>query len=264
MAKKDKHEEVEFSFEDILEEIGSISNEIECGPYRVKELTMHHQRKNLTAGLEPVEAPLRTNRIFNEYIKENVESTDSFGDICDIIDVSERPYLINLLRKATLGDEYKHDDKVYHLYEVTDKDFDIDGKNQSFECGSMTVHLEFPSLTKDNKMNEQLSIALGPYKRRSLNDEDYGNIADIYNLYEIMKYVAVIEKDGNSIEFDTLSLSNRKKFIDKLPIRYIEKIGDFISQVKEHEKKCFTAINVSDKNDEIEVDASSIFSAKSA
>ena len=116
MARREKIEKEveEFSFDDILEEIQSISKEIECGPYRVMELTMHHQRKNLTAGLEPVEAPIRTYKLFNEYIKENVTSTNSFGDIGDIVDVSERPFLINLIRLATLGEEYKINDKVYH------------------------------------------------------------------------------------------------------------------------------------------------------
>jgi hypothetical protein len=268
MAKKERQVEEEFSFDDILEEIASNSKELECGPYIVKELTMHHQRKNLTAGLEPVEAPLRTNKIFNEYICENVESTESMGDIADIIDVSERPYLINLLRKVTLGDEYKQEEKdgevTYRLYEVKDDDFNIEEKTVSFECGSMTIHLEYPTITKDNKINDQLSIALGPFKRRTLKDEDYGNIADLYNLYEIMKYIAIIEKDGNEIEFDTLSISNKKKFIDKLPIRYIEQIGNFISKVKEHETKSFTAVNVSDPSDEIQIEAASLFSAKSA
>lgn len=263
MARKGKPEVEEFSFDDILEEIESVSKEIECGPYRVTELTMQHQRKSYTTSLEPVEAPLRTYKLFNEYIRENVTPTESYGDVSDIVDVSERPYLINLLRVATLGREYKNGEKTYNLYEVTENDFNIADKTMIFACGSMDIRLDYPSLSKEDRINDQLSTALGPFKKRNLNDEDYGKIADLYNLYEIMKYLTSVTKDGNEILFDNLSLNNKKKFIDKLPIRYVEIIGEFIAKVKEHETKCFTAVNIADVNDTIDVDLTSIFSAKS-
>ena len=263
MAKREREKQEDFSFENILEELQSSSNEIECGSYSIKELTMHHQRKNLTAGMEPVEAPLRLNKLFNEYISENVTSTSDFGDICDIVDVSERPYLINLLRKATLGSEYKVNDVVYMMYDVTDDDFEnIGNKTMSFDCGNLIINLEYPSLNKDNRVNEQLSNALSPYKNRRLTDDDYGSITDIYSLYEIMKYISSIEKEGNTIEFDTISIANRKKFIDRLPLRYIDIIGDFMKTVKDHEEKCFTAHNPEKETETVEMDINTLFSAK--
>ena len=262
MGRREKEEE--FSFEDILNEMQSNSNEIECGPFRVKELTMHHQRKNITAGLEPVEAPLRSNRLFNEYIIENVECIEDFGSAADLITVCERPYLINLLRKVTLGDEYKEDGKTYKIYEVKDTDFNIEEKSMSFECGSMTINLEYPTLSKDNKINNHLSDALNPYKGRRLNEDDYGHVGDIYTLYEILKYISSIEMGGSVIEFDTLSIANRKKFVDKLPLRFVEIIGNFMKQVKEHETKCFTAVNESDSSDTIEIDLTSLFVGKNS
>lgn len=262
MGKRDKQEE--FSFEDILNEMQSNSKEIECGPYRVKELTMHHQRKNITAGLEPVESPLRSNRLFNEYITENVDCIEEFGNPADLITVCERPYLINLLRKVTLGDTYKEGDKTYKIYEVKDTDFDIEEKSTSFECGSMLIHLEFPTLAKDNRINTHLSDALNPYKGRRLNDDDYGHIGDIYTLYEILKYISAIEMGGNVIEFDTLSIANRKKFVDKLPLRFVEIIGAFMKRIKEHESKCFTAVNEADPTDSIEIDITSLFVGKNS
>lgn len=263
MGRRQEKQE-EFSFEDILNEMQSNSNEIECGPYRVKELTMHHQRKNITAGLEPVESPLRSNRLFNEYIIENVDCIEEFGNTADLITVCERPYLINLLRKVTLGDIYKEDDKTYKIYEVKDSDFNIEEKSMSFECGSMTIHLEYPSLSKDNKINTHLSDALNPYKGRRLNDDDYGHVGDIYTLYEILKYISSIEMGDNTIEFDTLSIANRKKFVDKLPLRYIEIIGNFMKKIKEHETKCFTAVNETDPTDTIEIDVASLFVGKNS
>lgn len=262
MGRQEKREE--FSFEDILNEMQSNSNEIECGPYRVKELTMHHQRKNITAGLEPVESPLRSNRLFNEYIIENVECLEDFGNPADMITVYERPYLINLLRKATLGDIYKENDKTYKIYEVKDSDFNAVDKTMSFDCGSMTIHLEYPTLSKDNKINTHLSDALNPYKGKRLNEDDYGHIGDIYTLYEILKYISSIEMGGNIIEFDTLSIANRKKFVDKLPLRFVEIIGDFMKKIKEHEIKCFTAVNEVDPTDSIEIDITSLFVGKNS
>ena len=194
MAKREKQED--FSFEDILDELQSNSNEIECGQYSVKELTMHHQRKNLTAGMEPVEAPLRLNKLFNEYIIENVTSTSNYGEIGDIVDVAERPYLINLLRKATIGTEYRDGENVYEMYEVTEDDFNnIGEKSMSFDCGSLVINLEYPSINKDNRVNEQLSNALNPFKNRRLTDDDYGQITDIYSLYEIIKYIFSIVRE---------------------------------------------------------------------
>lgn len=264
MARKEKNlrEEEEFSFDDILEEIESISNEIECGPFKVKELTMRHQRKNIAASMEPVEAPLRTVKLFNDYIRENVESVESLGNICDIVDVSERPYLVTLLRQATFGNEFRVGDKVYHTYDVKDFDFENDEKSLSFDCGALTITLEYPTLTKDDAINEQLSNALTPFKKRKLNEEDYGKIGDIYSIHEIMKYISVIEKDGREILFDTLSMANRKKFIDGLQLKYIEIISEFMSKVKEHETKCFTAYNPNDSSDTIEIDLNTFFSAK--
>lgn len=265
MAKRDREKQEEFSFEDILDELQSSSNEIECGPYTIKELTMHHQRKNLTAGMEPVEAPLRLNKLFNEYIIENVTSTSDYGEIGDIVDVSERPYLINLLRKATLGSEYKEGEVVYMMYDVTDDDFNnIGEKSTSFECGSLVINLEYPSLNKDNRINDLLSDALKPFKNRRLTDDDYGKITDIYSLYEIIKYIFSIEKNGETIEFDTISIANRKKFIDRLPLRYIDIIGDFMKTVKDHEVKCFTAHNPEKETETVEMDINTLFSAKNS
>lgn len=262
MGRKQQKEE-EFSFEDILEELQSITKEIECGSYRVKELTMHHQRKSLTAGMEPVEAPVRLNNLFSDYILENVELINDYGSIGDIVTIAERPYLINLLRKVTLGEEYIVDDKTYKMYEVTDKDFEEIGEGvTSFECGNLIVNLKYPTINEDKKINESLSNELTPYKNRRLNDNDYGNITVIYSLYEIMKYIDSIEINGNVTEFSTVSISNRKKFIDRLHLRYIELIGNFMAKVKSHEEKCFTAFNPEKEDDVVSMDASMLFSAK--
>lgn len=115
---------------------------------------------------------------------------------------------------------------------------------------------------KDQSLNSQLLVELGGFKK-NLSDDDYGKVADLYHVYEIMKYITEIELNGNVFNFEKCPVNKKMKIINSLPQRVISEITDYMDRVKDLEQKALTAINDND-NSTIEVDLSSLFFTKTA
>ena len=105
------------------------------------------------------------------------------------------------------------------------------------------MHLEVPTLDKDTALNTQLLTELGKFKPNSIRDEDYGKIADIYQMYEIMKYITEIEFKGKVFDFAKTAVNKKMKIINSLPQRVVADINEYIESVKENENLALTMVN---------------------
>ena len=85
-------------------------------------------------------------------------------------------------------------------------------------------------------------VELGNFKK-NLSDEDYGKVADLYNVYELLKYITEIELNGDIFDFEKCPVNKKMKIINSLPQRVINEINEYIDSVKEHEDKALEAIN---------------------
>jgi len=168
------------------------------------------------------------------------------------------------LRTLTLGDKYydSSENGSYTLYDVTEQDLTNTIEPTIIEFNNFILRLSVPTIMKDQSLNSQLLVELGNFKK-NLSDDDYGKVADLYHVYEIMKYITEIELNGNVFNFEKCPVNKKMKIINSLPQRVISEITDYMDRVKDLEQKALTAINDND-NSTIEVDLSSLFFTKTA
>lgn len=254
----------ELNFESLLSQLEQNSRSIEKGKYKFTELTMNDQRKILNIGFNPIEIPVRISNIFNEFIRTSVEDVNDITDVMHNITIDVKPFLIVQLRNLTLGDKYvdSNSNTTYTLYDVKEEDLESSIEPAVIQFNNFILRLAVPSLAKDQNINGQLLLELGNFKKK-LSDEDYGKVADLYQIYELMKFITEIELDGNVFDFEKSPVNKKMKIINSLPQRVISEITDYVESVKALEQKALTAVDEL-TNETIEVEMSTLFFAKNA
>lgn len=244
MAKYNTNDN-ELDFESLLQELEGNSSKETKGGFEFKELTMQDQRKILNMGFNPIEIPVRMSNMYNEYIKGAVSIKDDVALVSRYVTVDIKPFLIVELRHVTLGDKYidSETNAKYTLRKVLAQDFEKRIEPAIIKFNDFIIRLEVPTLEKDTSINTQLLAELGKFKPNSIKDDDYGKIADIYQMYEIMKYVTEIEFKGNVFDFAMTAINKKTKIINSLPQRVIVEINDYIEIVKQNENLALTMVN---------------------
>lgn len=254
------------SFENILAELKNSATETVKGNYVVREITLKQQRKILNGGFEAVEMPAKLANIYNDYIRESVVRNDSMVDISQVVTVDVKPYLLIELRKNTFGDIYYGDgdeddeveNKEYKLYEVTAKDLESAIKPVKVKFGNVTIKLDVPTIEKESKYNALLiSTGLSSFKKKKIDESTLAQVADVYQLYEMMKYISTIVFDGVEYDFDKVAMAQKMRFLDMISPTIVNNINKFIKKVKKSEEKAFKAI--ADDGDEITLGTRNLF-----
>lgn len=240
-----KNTTTELDFEDLLQEIGENSSKATIGDFEFTELTMQDQRKILNMGFNPIEIPVRLSNMYNEYIKTSVVAKDDIANISRIITIDIKPFVVVALRQVTLGDKYIDSDTniKYTLRKVDDKDFEKKIEPASIKFNDFTIYLEVPTLEKDTSLNNLLLGELSKFKSNNMRDEDYGKVADIYQMYEIMKYITEIEINGGVFDFAKSAVNKKMKIINSLPQRVVVEINEYIESVRNNEGIALTMTN---------------------
>lgn len=254
------------SFENILAELKNSATETVKGNYVIREITLKQQRKILNGGFEAVEMPAKLANIYNDYIRESVVRNDSMVDISQVVTVDIKPYLLIELRKNTFGDIYYGDgdedeeveNKEYKLYEVTAKDLESAIKPVKVKFGNVTIKLDVPTIEKESKYNSLLiSTGLSSFKKKKIDESTLAQVADVYQLYEMMKYISTIVFDGIEYDFDKVAMAQKMRFLDMISPTIVNNINKFIKKVKKSEEKAFKAI--ADDGDEITLGTRNLF-----
>lgn len=254
------------SFENILAELKNSATETVKGNYVIREITLKQQRKILNGGFEAVEMPAKLANIYNDYIRESVVRNDSMVDISQVVTVDVKPYLLIELRKNTFGDTYYGDgdeddeveNKEYKLYEVTAKDLESAIKPVKVKFGNVTIKLDVPTIEKESKYNALLiSTGLSSFKKKKIDESTLAQVADVYQLYEMMKYISTIVFDGVEYDFDKVAMAQKMRFLDMISPTIVNNINKFIKKVKKSEEKAFRAI--ADDGDEITLGTRNLF-----
>ena len=258
------------SFENILAELKNNTKETVKGNYNIKEITLKQQRKILNGGFEAVEMPAKMANIYNDFIRESVVRNDTMVDILQVATVDIKPFLLIELRRNTFGDTYIGDkdeedeveNKQYKLYEPVESDFESSIKPTKVKFGNITIKLDVPTLEKDGKYNSLLlNSALSQFKKKKVDDSNLGQIADSYQLYEMMKYISTIIFNNVEYDFDKVPMAQKMKFLDMISPTIVNSINKYIKKIKKSEDKAYKA--VSDDGDEIKLDINTLFFNKS-
>lgn len=232
-------------FDHLINELKNNSNQLSLGGYIIKELTHKQQRKILGGNFDAVEIPAKLAMIYAEYLTDSVYKNDDMVDLSRVITLETKPYFINLLRKITFGSTYYEKGEAYELYDVTDEDLVPKAKPYTVVANKFKINLAVPTINEDSRYNNLLINALAPFKRKkSINDVNVGGVTDLYQIYEILKYIVSFEFNGQVYRFGQYSIQDRIKFLNNLSSITIEEIKDYIkASVKKAEEHALTAVS---------------------
>lgn len=261
------------SFEDILSSLKKNTSTRNIGGYEFNELTLKQQCEILAAGFDGVEAPAKLTNIYNNYIKTCVKFEDSLVSLLDDTKLERRGFMLNILRQVSLGSKYYKDPEedsnitertCYTLYTVTEEDLQVVMEDKEITFGpnsEFTILLSTPTLSKDNHYNALLINALQPYSKKKDNSI-IGPVADLYQIYEIMKFIKFASMNGVRFDFEQRTTNDKQKFLNLLPQNVIAEINDYIRDTKKHESKALEA--VAETGDKINIGFDELFFIKAA
>lgn len=150
--------------------------------------------------------------------------------------VLDRTCLLIQLRLHTMGDTIQIDGETHDLKQHVDTfaehviSDDIFEKQMSYE--GIQVTCQCPTLLVDHKVNESVPSI---YK----NTKDKESVSDIF-LIELAKFIAYVNFSGNQIDFSDLTMVQRIKICEILPMVLSQKIVEYIEQVRQQEQPYIT------------------------
>lgn len=247
-------------FDLLINELKNNNTQTTKGDYIFKELTHKQQRRILSSNFDAVEIPAKLAMIYGDYLTESVYKADDLVDLSRIITLETKPYFINVLRTISFGRTYYNKGQAYELYEVKDEDLIPKAKPHTVIANKFKINIEVPTIFEDGRYNNLLINALGPYKRKkSLKDVNVGSVTDLYQIYEILKYIVSFEFAGQVYRFNQYSIQDRIKFLNNLSQITIEEIKEYIkNNVKKAEDKALAAVSTTN-GEHIVADMNSIF-----
>lgn len=248
------------TFDTLINELKNNSSQIVKGGYTFKELTHKQQRKILGGGFDAVEIPAKLANIYNDFLSESVYMNDDAVDMARVITLETKPYFINLLRVASFGKIYYAEGQAYDLYDVTADDLKTKSAPHTVIANKFKINLEIPTLLEDSRYNNLLITALNPYKKkRSINEVNLGSVNDLYQIYEILKYIVSFEFNGQVYRFAQYSIQDRIKFLNNLASVTIEEIKAYIKDTTKKAEDIALSATSQTSDEKITIDINTIF-----
>ena len=259
----------ELTFEDLISDLkeNGVQTSVKGG-YKFTEMLHEESQKLMKIGSSSshLEVPAKVSNLYTDFIKNCIELTDDVVDITTVVTTDIKPLLLNELRRITLGSIFVDDeeDGEFEFLEFTDEDFETTVDPTVVTFGKFGIKLSAPTLAKEKQINNSLLNDLQPYRnKKQLKDNDYGEIADLYQNYEIMKYITEIDCGGDVYDFESSPKNKKFKLISSLPQRVIAEINDFVELVKDKEAKACTIIN-KETREERQIDINNLFFVRNA
>lgn len=248
------------TFDHLLEELKGNTKETVKGNYTFKQLTLKQQRKILGANFDAVEIPAKLANIYTDYLSDCVFSKDDMVDMAREVTLETKPFFINELRVISLGRTYYDKGEGYEMYEVKPEDLIPKAQPKTIVANKFKINIAVPTLQEDMRYNSLLINALNPYKKKkSINDVNVGSVTDLYQIYEILKYIVSFEFDGNVYIFNRYSIQDRIKFINNLAQVTVNEIKEYIKEfVKSGEERALKCISTETGNT-IQADINTLF-----
>lgn len=248
------------TFDNLINELKNNNAQIVLGPYTFKELTHKQQRKILGGNFDAVEIPAKLANIYSDYLSESVYIDNDPVDLARVITLETKPYFINVLRTTSFGSTYYDKGQSYELYKVKPEDLEPKAKPHTILANKFKINLAVPTLFDDTRYNNLLVNALGPHKKKkSINDVNVGSVTDLYQIYELLKYIVSFEFENQVYNFGQYSIQDRIKFLNNLSSITIEEIKEYVKEnVKKAEETALCAISHT-SGDKIIADINTIF-----
>ena len=197
---------------------------------KFRAFTVKQHKEIIKTVMEGFDGSIKSPVTLNNIIREN--SLDKALEL----KLYDRNHILVELRKSTVGENVKIGDTTFSLNELPKFVFEHDG-DPVIEYKNITATLEIPSLEKDTQITEK---SVFEFSKLSTEDKKVKDSVNILLTFEIIKFIKQIKIGELLLDFDKLSLHEKKSIVDALPLKLSNSIIDYISKYKEYEQSLLT------------------------
>lgn len=197
---------------------------------KFRALTVKQHKEIIKTVMEGFDGSIKTPVTFNNILKENALDKGLELKLYD------RNHILVELRKATIGETVKISDNTFNLKDLPKFNFDYDG-DPKIEYKNISVELEIPTLEKDTHLTEK---SVFEFAKISSEDKKVKDSVNILLTFEIIKFIKQVKIGELIINFDKLSLHEKKSIVEAFPLKLNNSIIDYISKYKEYEQSLLT------------------------
>jgi len=190
-----------------------------------KPLNLKQQKDLISSALDGLKGTLDFNRTLNKIIIENSGLTN--------LKVYDKLPFIVALRKHALGNKAGEIELQNVLNNI--KDIPLNVKDESsIKQGILKLTLKIPTLREENMLLNKCEQEINT--DQELLKEGIGKLY----IYEIIKYIDIIQVEDDIINLDDIRIHERVKLVEKLPLSVYSKISDFIETVNKYNSDILT------------------------
>lgn len=188
-----------------------------------ESLTFKQQKDIISTITDGIVGPLKFQKNLNDIIIENTDNKD--------LKIVDKLLIAIQLRIDSMGSFIKVSDKKYDvLNDVVDQLKKIKHTLTKKIVGDVEIELEVPTLIAENQV---ISTCVDVLKKEA--DKDVGkSLSEIYT-YEIIKYIKSLTVGEDTIQFSEISVRDRVKIVNNLPLSINKQIIEFIQDIKQKE-----------------------------
>jgi len=198
--------------------VPSMKKTVPCSPISFK------QQKDLIATI--ADGPLGTLR-FNKKLNELLINNTGVSDML----YSDRSAMALSIRSSSVGKSWKKDDKDVLLAPIIKRAEKVKYPTVKKITGDVTMEVAIPTLELENHVTQAIIDKLKTAKG-DLSKE----VGEMFT-YEIVKYIKSLSFSGVEINFQDISIRDRVKIVDSLPLTTNKKVVDYIHEVKKSENE---------------------------
>lgn len=195
-------------------------------------LTMRQQKDLLKSVGDSAINIINFNKVLLEIIQDNlVDKTVELNSV-------DRYSILIALRNASLGDEYSYNDQTYNLSElISSNPSKLCSLTKALVIKGIKINLECPTIKKDIDF---LNYSVTDLKKTKTTEDDGSNTVAIMYVLELIKFITNISFKDIDVDFENLTIADKKNIIDNLPVQVIQQITNFISSVRKYESQFIT------------------------
>lgn len=188
-----------------------------------ESLTFKQQKDIISTITDGIVGPLKFQKNLNDIIIENTKDKD--------LKTIDKSLIAIQLRIDSMGSKIKISDKQFDVLNgVVDKLKRIKHTLTKKITGDVEIDLEIPTLISENQV---ISTCVDVLKKES--DKDVGkSLSEIYT-YELVKYIKSLSVAEDIIQFSEISVRDRVKIVNNLPLSINKQIIEFIQEIKQKE-----------------------------
>ena len=188
-----------------------------------ESLTFKQQKDIISTITDGIVGPLKFQKNLNDIIIENTDNKD--------LKIVDKLLIAIQLRIDSMVSSIKVSDKKYDvLNDVVDQLKKIKHTLTKKIVGDVEIELEVPTLIAENQV---ISTCVDVLKKEA--DKDVGkSLSEIYT-YEIIKYIKSLTVGEDTIQFSEISVRDRVKIVNNLPLSINKQIIEFIQDIKQKE-----------------------------